>query len=65
MVVVLSQEKLVLLDSSHLLLLLLFLLKLFIEQLLGRHASFFKEDFGLEPSIGDLQLALDLLPYEV
>ena len=65
LVIVLAQEQLVLGDSLHLHLFFLLLGQLLLQQLRGGHACLFEEDFGLEPSVGDLQLALDLLPNEV
>ena len=65
LVVVLSQELLVLLDRYQFHLLFLLLCKLFVEELGGWNARLLEENLGLEPAIGDLQLPLDLLPYEM
>ena len=65
LVVVLAQEKLVLLDSLDLHLLFLLFGELFVEELLGGDAGFLEEDLGLEPAVGDLEFAFDLLPHEV
>ena len=65
LVVVLPQELLVLLDRYQFHLLFLLLCELFVEELGGWHARLLEENLGLEPAIGDLQLPLDLLPYEM
>ena len=65
LVVVLPQELLVLLDRYQFHLLFLLLCELLVEELSGRHARLLEENLGLEPTIGDLQLPLDLLPYEM
>ena len=65
LVVVLAQEKLVLLNGSQLHLLLLFLGKLFVQQLLGWDTRLLEKDFRFEPAICHLELSFDLLPYEM
>ena len=55
----------ILLYGLKLHLLLLFLCEFFVENLSGWYSGLFKQHFRFEPTVGDLQLSLDLFPNEV